>query len=109
MPVIRVKHLASFQQAAKGLLGTHKPYGVFFTTRFGIHTFFMNYPIDVLILDGKNRIAAIKKNLAPNRIFIWNPNYNKVVELPAGTIEKHRLSKGVKIKLRLDPYFGKNK
>jgi len=59
-----------------------------FRTRFGIHTIGMKYAIDVLILDKKNKVVAIKKNLEPNKIFLWNPAFNTVLELPAGTINK---------------------
>jgi len=57
-------------------------------THFGIHTFGMGYPIDVLVLDKKNNVAAMKKNVKPNRIFLWNPKFQTVIELPAGTIKK---------------------
>lgn len=70
-------------------------------TRFGIHTFGVRFTIDVLILDKKNKIASIKENLKPNRIFLWNPAYEKVIELPRGTIKKYSLKLGDAIKLDL--------
>jgi hypothetical protein len=57
-------------------------------THFGIHTFGMKYPIDILILDQQNCVVARKENLKPNTIFLWNPRYETVLELPAGTIKK---------------------
>lgn len=78
----------------RGMIGFTSPISIFFETRFGIHTFFMRAPIDIIILDGKERVVAIKKGLKPNRLFFWNPVYKKVVELPEKTIE------GKKIKLR---------
>lgn len=71
-----------------GLILHSKPTAMVFHTRFGIHTFFMKYPIDVLVLNNQNRVAAFKKNLKSNRIFIWNPAYSLIIELPPGTIEK---------------------
>lgn len=63
-------------------------------TRYGIHTFGMKYPIDVLILDEQNNIVTIKNNLRPNNIFIWNIQYETVLELPKGTIEKSKTKLG---------------
>lgn len=54
-------------------------------TRFGIHTFGMSYPIDVLILNSDNKVVVMKNNLVPNRIFLWYIMYFNVVELPSGT------------------------
>src|SRR5258708_2790684 len=71
-----------------GLLKYKTPVAMLFKTRFGIHTYSMKYPIDVLILNKQNRVVALKKNLKPYRIFLWNFNYETVLELPAGTIEK---------------------
>ena len=59
-----------------------------FKTRYGIHTFGMKYPIDIVILDNQNRVAVLKKAMEQNRIFLWNIKYETVLELPAGTIEK---------------------
>ena len=71
-----------------------KPYPLLFHTRFGIHTFGMLYPIDVIIFNDRNEIVSLRANLLPNRFFFWNPRFNTVVELPAGTIGEKRLHKG---------------
>lgn len=73
---------------------------VFFKTRFGIHTFGMHYPIDVVILDKTDSIRKIQENLAPNKIFLWNPLFNTVVELPQGTVRKNKLTLGKKLHLQ---------
>jgi uncharacterized membrane protein (UPF0127 family) len=78
----------SFQAQSLGLLAHKKPVAMILNTRFGIHTLFMKFAIDVLILDKTNQIVALKENLKPNDIFIWNPRYNKVLELPTGTIKQ---------------------
>lgn len=77
-----------------GLLKHKTPTAMLLRTRYGIHTFFMRYPIDILILDKTNHIVAMKKNLKPNRIFIWNFKHNIVLELPAETIEKTKTGRG---------------
>lgn len=65
-----------------------------FKTRYGIHTFFMKYPIDILILDNKNRAVMLRERLLPNNIFLWNPIFSTVIELPAGTIQNSKTKKG---------------
>jgi uncharacterized membrane protein (UPF0127 family) len=96
---LKVRKLSNFLKSCKGLIGEENPYPVFFKTRFGIHTFFMKFPIDVLILDDKNKAVVIHENLRPFRIFCWNPIYDKVVELPTGTIRSLNIAKGNHIKL----------
>lgn len=71
-----------------GLLKYKTPSAMLLQTRFGIHTFGMQYPIDVLILDKKHTVAAMKENLRPNRIFLWSIIYDTVIELPIGTIKR---------------------
>ena len=77
----------------KGLIGK-KPEPILLKTRFGIHTCGMSYSIDVVILDRNNIVRKIKENLLPNRLFFWNPLFDTVLELPAGTISKLKLHIG---------------
>lgn len=94
---ITAYHAQTFFEKSKGLLGAEKPYPLFFQTRWGIHTFGMRFPIDVVILTNDNTIFAIKQNLQPNRFFFWNPFYRNVLELPVGTIQTERIKIGGKI------------
>lgn len=73
-----------------GLLKYKTPIAMRLKTRYGIHTFGMQYAIDILILDKENKVAAIKENLKPNKIFTWNPQHHQVLELPTGTIKKSK-------------------
>ena len=66
---------------SKGFIGKNDVEAIVFTTRFGIHTFGLKFPIDVLILNDKRKVIYTKENLKPNRIFAWNPKYKLVVEL----------------------------
>jgi uncharacterized membrane protein (UPF0127 family) len=90
----------SFQEQSLGLLAHKTPIAMILHTRFGIHTLFMKYSIDVLILDKNDQVVALKENLKPNDIFIWNPKYNKVLELPTGTIIKTKTKLTDKIEFR---------
>jgi uncharacterized protein len=95
---ISVKEATSLREKIQGLIGKDKPQALLIKTHFGIHTFGVKFPIDVLILDNENKVMSIRKNMKPNRIFLWNPKYEKVIELPDGTIEKRK----IKINIPLD-------
>lgn len=60
---------------------------ILFKTRFGIHTFFMKDPIDVVILDNNLKVVKMA-TVKPNNLFFWNPKYFKVLEFSQGTINK---------------------
>lgn len=94
---LKVKRLETLKGKTIGLIGREKVTPVILETRFGIHTFFLSKPIDVLILDSQERVVVFKESLFPNRIFLWNPRYKIVLELPAGTIKKYNIKKGTRI------------
>lgn len=59
-----------------------------------IHTFFMNFAIDVLYLNAEDRIIAVEKQIPPGQ---WGKRVlrtRSVVELPAGIIEDTRTEVG---------------
>jgi len=84
-----------------GLIGKKNAQAIVFTTRFGIHTFFLRFCIDVIILNKDNKIVFMKKNLKPNRIYPWNPVYDLVIELPSGSIKKSKTQIGDIIEINL--------
>src|SRR5690349_17943309 len=94
--MIRIKstYLSTFAQKSRGLLGTKTPKAVHFHTRWGIHTFGMHYPIDVIVLDTNGHVVKCTKSLSPNNMFFWHPKYELVVELPIGTIKKLHITTG---------------
>lgn len=53
-----------------------------------IHTFFMNYCIDVLYLNSKNEIVYKNEELKPGKIGKHVKNAVSVIELPSGKIKK---------------------
>lgn len=95
-----MKKLETQWEKIVGLMGKSQPESVYFTTRWGIHTFFMKFPIDVVILDRSNRVALVKQEVRPWRILIWNPVHSRVLELPAGMTKKLKIITGEKIILR---------
>jgi|SRR3989344_3553943 len=96
---LKVKILKCFKEKVIGLIGSKNSHAVLIKTRFGIHTFGLKFPIDVLVLNNKDRVVRISKGLKQNRIFVWPPNYNKVIELPKGEIDKNQIRIGDKIKI----------
>lgn len=87
----------SYMGKVFGLIGKKEPESLLLKTRFGIHTFGVRFPIDVVILDRQNTIVTIKEHVSPNRIFFWNPLFDTVLELPSGSIEQLKLRKGIKL------------
>ncbi len=75
-------------QNTEGLLNATAPRAMLLRTRWGIHTFEMRFPIDVVITDATSIVRKIRRGLPPNRFFFWNPKYRRVLELPEGAIEK---------------------
>ncbi len=73
--------------------------GVVFNTRFGVHTFFMDNAIDVLILDRKFIVRAFNKRMVQNKVFLWNPRFDIVIEVPSGRIDKSRTEIGDKLQI----------
>lgn len=101
MVEIKLKILKGLKEKSLGLLFAKKASPVLIQTRFGIHTFGLKFPIDILILDSSNKVIKLKADLKPNRIFLWNPIYSKVIELPAGEIKKRNIKIGDKIEIKL--------
>ena len=94
MITIKAAYLKSRRARMIGLLGRHKAIPIYLKTHFGIHTFGLKFPIDVLILDRSNKIVKMVENLLPNQVFLWLPIYDQVYELPSGYISQHHIKTG---------------
>lgn len=85
----------------KGLLGKSEMLAgeaLWIKPCMSIHTFWMSFPIDVVFLNKKNRVLAIKKNLQPNRMTRLYLSAMSVLELPAGILEATDTGLGDEIK-----------
>jgi uncharacterized membrane protein (UPF0127 family) len=91
---VTAHELRGMWATAKGLIGTDTVTPVYFRTRWGIHTFGVRFPIDIVILDATSHIAAIRPSLPPNRCYLWNPLHDTVLELPVGSIGRFSLHIG---------------
>lgn len=89
-----LKQCKSIWDKTLGLINPRNPRHLMLETRYGIHSFFLKKPIDVLVLDKKFRVVKIKQSLKPNRILFWDRRYSKVIELPEGSILKYRVALG---------------
>ena len=94
-----LKKALGFFDSVLGLLNSSNPCSMLFKTRFGIHTFFMKEAIDVLVMDKHFIVQKLRSSLKPFRAYFWNPIYPYVIELPSGTINKSRTSKGDLLRL----------
>lgn len=93
-----LKEASSFFDKVLGLLKKSNPRALLFKTRFGIHTFGLKEPIDVIVLDNNykvNKVAAV----SPNRLFFWNPRHFLILELPFESIKKTKTEVGDVIRL----------
>ncbi|HJV35011.1 DUF192 domain-containing protein [Geomonas sp.] len=82
---------ATFLSRSRGLLGRQglsAGEGLLITPCNGVHTFFMRFPIDVLFLNGENRVIRTGEHLQPNRISALLFSCKKVIELPAGAVSQ---------------------
>ena len=52
----------------------------------GVHTLWMRFSIDVLLLDRESRVLSAYRNLRPFRLTAINWKASSALELPSGTI-----------------------
>lgn len=102
---LKVKLLKTFKDKLLGLINAEKAVPVLINTRFGIHTFGLKFPIDVVILNKDYKVVKISENLKPNKIFLWLPFFNKVIELPKDEVKKLNIKQGSILKLELINQF----
>lgn len=82
MHKMKVKKLTTFWERLQGLSFKNKIIPVYFETRWGIHTFFVKEPIDVIICDDSYIVRKLVRSLKPSSVLVWNPGYKKVFEIP---------------------------
>lgn len=100
---MKIKKLAKFSEKLLGLSFSNNIEPVYFETRWGIHTFFVKKPVDVMVCDDDLIVRKIVRNLKPWKILVWNPMYKKVLELPLNNKEYSEIKVGDKIKITFFP------
>ncbi len=74
--------------------------GLLLTDTSAIHTFFVRFPLDLVFLNKNSRVIKTIENLKPWRLspIVWQAK--NTLELPAGSISKHKLAVGDLVKLK---------
>ena len=64
-----------------------------------IHMFFMRFAIDVVFIDGLNRVVGVVSNIKPFRLspIFWSAK--QAIELPAGVINQSKTGLGDQIQI----------
>lgn len=91
---IQVFVLTTFFHKLIGLIDKNRQPPVLLITRFGIHTFFMRVPIDVLVLTNRGEVVSMRQSLKPFSFFFYSPLYDTIVELENGFIQKNNIKIG---------------
>ena len=65
----------------------------------GIHTFFMRYPLDILLLDEENKVVYKQESLPPGRFTPLLSRSKIAVELPAGSFSRKEVSLGDELEI----------
>jgi len=97
-----VKIAASFWTRLKGLIGKkglNKEEGLLITPCNIIHTWGMNFSIDVLFLSVSNEVVYILEHIPPNKVSPYIKKAAFVIELPAGRIAECRCKVGDTIEI----------
>ena len=66
-------------------------------TSISLHTYFVFFPIDILLVDGRLRVVELVPAMQPFTTYSSKSRASYVVELPAGTIKKTRTKVGDEI------------
>jgi uncharacterized membrane protein (UPF0127 family) len=80
----------------KGLLGRKglaDGEGLWIVPCESVHTFFMQFPIDLIYLDRENRIKKVRENVPAWRLSACL-SARSILELPAGTIRSTQTERG---------------
>ncbi len=64
-----------------------------------LHTCFMRFPIDVIMLDGNNNVLAIRRNIQPWRTVICVRQTKSIVETPVGAVD---VAVGTTLRIEID-------
>ena len=89
----------------KGLLGRDcllPGEGLWIVPCEAVHTFFMQFPIDLVYLDRKNRIKKLRSSVGPWRVSGCMTAHS-VMELPAGAIRETQTEPGDTIEIGSAP------
>lgn len=102
VPARNARYARSFGDRLAGLIG--KPFspamdGMVFDRCSAIHTFFMQYPIDVIFANEKYQVLKVVPAFPPWRPFLACKGAYYVIELPSGTLDSTSTAVGDQLDL----------
>jgi uncharacterized membrane protein (UPF0127 family) len=77
-------------QRAKGLLGRDcltDGQGLLFKGTSSLHTFFMQFPIDIVFIDKKGKVLKSARNVKPFKVVLAPFRSYFALELPVGSVD----------------------
>lgn len=76
------------------------PYeGVLFPRCRSIHTFFMRFPLDVVLLDRDAVVVDVIENFSPWRVLWPRSRVRHILEMSAHRARKHGIVQGIKMEI----------
>lgn len=103
----RVKLADTFWRRFRGLMfrrrfprGSAMLFKLFKPGRYGIHMFFVRFPIDLLYLNSRFVVVELREGLKPWHMHRPKAIANYLVELPASTVSRLKVKIGHKIALQ---------
>ena len=93
----------TFRTRGIGLLGRKslaEDVGLLIQPCTSVHTMFMCFPIDVIYLDKNDTVVKTVRNMKTFRMSMGGREAKKVLELPAGTLDRHGIVAGTPLKIR---------
>jgi uncharacterized membrane protein (UPF0127 family) len=98
-----VKPAYSFMNRLRGLLFTSslpRQSGIHIQPCRSVHTYFMQYPIDIIYLDANRIVVGLEHSVAPGKRGSHVPMTYSVLEIAAGRIEELAIEKGQKLHIQ---------
>lgn len=99
----QVERADTFWLRLKGLMGRKNfppGSGLLISPCNSIHTFFMNFPIDVIFLDSEKKVIFLREEVTPSKLVFPVKEAVQVVELPAGTISMTNTEIGDSVEIK---------
>lgn len=96
----QVKLADSFFKRLKGLMFRKDPIeneGLWIIPCNAVHMFFMNFPLDIVLLNEQNEVVKVYQSLKPWRMTKPENAAHSTLELPAGSINQLGIGIGSKI------------
>jgi len=98
-----VKPAYSFMKRLRGLLFTSslpRQSGIHIQPCRSVHTYFMQYPIDIVYLDANQIVVGLEQSVAPGKCGSHVPMTYSVLELASGRIEELGIELGQKLHIQ---------